>query len=60
MIGRCALGRAPLFACLRRFVARGSFCPAHRCAIPYIDTVNINLTGVAFASSTYLYTVNIW
>src|SRR5215467_3611971 len=51
MIGRAALGRAPLFACLRSFVARGSFCPAHRCAIPYIDDVNINLTGVAFASS---------
>jgi len=33
MIGRCALGRAPLFACLRSFVARRSFCPGHRCAI---------------------------
>jgi hypothetical protein len=51
MIGRAALGLAPLFACLRSFVARDSFCPGHRCAIPYIDDVNINLTGVAFASS---------
>ena len=50
MIGRCTLGRAPLFACLRSFVAGGSFCPGHRCAIPYIDDVNINLTGVAFTS----------
>jgi len=49
MIGRCALGRAPLFACLTSFVARDSFCPGHRCAIPYIDDVNINLTGVAVA-----------
>src|SRR5262249_26140385 len=30
MIGRCALGCAPLFACLRSFVARSSFCPGHR------------------------------
>src|SRR5262245_24321942 len=51
MIRRYALSRAPLFACLRSFVARGSFCPGHRCAIPYIDDVNINLTGVTFASS---------
>jgi len=51
MIGGSALGRAPLFACLRSFVARDLFCPGHRCAIPYIDDVNINLTGVAFASS---------
>jgi hypothetical protein len=57
MVGRCALGGA-LFACLRSFV--GSFCPSHRFAIPYIDDVNINLTGVAFASSPNLYIVNIW
>src|SRR5262252_3943831 len=51
MIGGSALGHAPLFACLRSFVARDLFCPGHRCAIPHIDDVNINLTGVAFASS---------
>jgi len=51
MIGGSALGRAPLFAYLRSFVARDLFCPGHRCAIPYIDDVNINLTAVAFASS---------
>jgi hypothetical protein len=50
MIGGSALGRAPLFACLRSFMARDLFCPGHRSAIPYIDDVNIYLTGVAVVS----------
>jgi hypothetical protein len=51
MIGRGALGRAPLLACPRSFAARGSFARGHRCSFPYIDDVNIRLTGVAFAAS---------
>ena len=50
MIGRCALGRAPI-PCRKSFAARGSFGRGHRCAIPYIDDVNIHLTGIAFAGS---------
>jgi hypothetical protein len=42
MIGRCALGRAPLLAWRKGFAARDSFARGHRCAIPYIDDVNIS------------------
>src|SRR5262245_30323592 len=56
MIGRCAFGRAPLLA-WKSFPARGSFGSDHRC-YPYIDAVNIRLTGVAFAGR-HIFTLSI-
>lgn len=50
MIGRCALGRAPLPTCRKSFAARGSFAGGHRCAIPYIDDVNISFDRVLLLS----------
>src|SRR5262245_18121369 len=47
MIGRCALGRAPLLPCPKSLEARASFGCDHRCSF-HIDDVNIHLTGVAF------------
>src|SRR5215831_5834624 len=47
MIGRCALGRAPLLPCPKSLAARASFGCDHRCSF-HIDDVNIHLTGVAF------------
>ena len=50
MIGRCALGRAPLLPCPKSLAARASFGCDHRCSF-HIDDVNIHLTGVAFPGS---------
>src|SRR5262245_63725225 len=56
MIGRCAFGRASLLA-WKSFPARDSFGSDHRC-YPYIDAVNIRLTGVAFAGR-HIFTLSI-
>ena len=51
MIGRCALGRAPLLASRKSFAARDSFARGHRCPFRILTMSIFHLTGVAFVGS---------
>ena len=59
MIGRGALGRAPLLPCPRSLAARASSGRGHRCSFHILTMSIFTLTGVAFTDSR-IFTLSIF